>query len=164
MIKASPPTESTKQIYEDEFADSYDSNILPPPYNLKELKMIAEYSTILQQCVDAYRTNIVGFGFDFEYSFDVNSPDVTNEEKQKLKVNGQSLKSSLNIFTLMSQLRLYSDLLLKIEKRRAMALLRSFETVKISQPALNTWTFKMYEFANCLNQSKLILRTSNKDK
>lgn len=75
-----------------------------------------------------------------------------------------SLKSSLNIFTLMSQLRLYSDLLLKIEKRRAMALLRSFETVKISQPALNTWTFKMYEFANCLNQSKLILRTSNKDK
>lgn len=48
VIKASPPTESTKQIYEDEFADSYDSNILPPPYNLKELKMIAEYSTILQ--------------------------------------------------------------------------------------------------------------------
>ncbi len=83
VIKASPPTESTKQIYEDEFADSYDSNILPPPYNLKELKMIAEYSTILQQCVDAYRTNIVGFGFDFEYSFDVNSPNVTNKEKNE---------------------------------------------------------------------------------
>ncbi|MCY8128727.1 phage portal protein, partial [Bacillus spizizenii] len=81
VIKASPPTESTKQIYEDEFADSYDNNILQPPYNLKELKMIAEYSTILQQCIDAYRTNIVGFGFDFEYSFDVNSPDVTNKEK-----------------------------------------------------------------------------------
>ena len=38
VIKASPPTESTKQIYEDEFADSYDSNILPPPYNLKGIK------------------------------------------------------------------------------------------------------------------------------
>lgn len=96
VIKASPPTESTKQIYEDEFADSYDSNILPPPYNLKELKMIAEYSTILQQCVDAYRTNIVGFGFDFEYSFDVNSPDVTNEEKTEAESEWTKLASKRN--------------------------------------------------------------------
>lgn len=47
VIKASPPTESTKQIYEDEFADSYDSNILPPPYNLKELKMIADRKSVV---------------------------------------------------------------------------------------------------------------------
>lgn len=98
VIKASPPTESTKQIYEDEFADSYDSNILPPPYNLKELKMIAEYSTILQQCVDAYRTNIVGFGFDFEYSFDVNSPDVTNEEKTEAESEWTKLASFEELF------------------------------------------------------------------
>ena len=80
VIKTEAPSTTTKQIYEDEFKNQYGDDIIQPPYNLKELKQIAEYSTILQQCVDAYRTNIVGFGFQPEYTFDINDNDVNDNE------------------------------------------------------------------------------------
>ncbi|MCY8271295.1 phage portal protein [Bacillus sonorensis] len=81
VFKANAPSETTKQIYEDQF--TYQENdIIAPPYNLKELKSIAEYSTILQQCIHAYKTNILGFGFDVEYTFDINGDDVQSEKKQ----------------------------------------------------------------------------------
>ncbi|MCY8352531.1 phage portal protein, partial [Bacillus haynesii] len=52
VFKANTPSDTTKQIYEDQF--TYQENdIIAPPYNLKELKSIAEYSTILQQCIHA---------------------------------------------------------------------------------------------------------------
>jgi PBSX family phage portal protein len=35
---------------------------IPPPYPARELQKLVEMSTILQQCVEAYRRNIVGFG------------------------------------------------------------------------------------------------------
>lgn len=83
VIKAKAPSTTTKQIYEDEFKNQYGSDIIPPPYNLKELKQIAEYSTILQQCIDAYRTNIVGFGLQPEYTLDVNDSGANqNDIKQ----------------------------------------------------------------------------------
>ncbi|MGE9880292.1 phage portal protein [Bacillus velezensis] len=93
VIKAAPPAETTKQIYADEFADHYTENmIMEPPYNLKELKMIAEYSTMLQQCVDAYRTNILGFGFDMRYTKDINSHEVDPEEKAAADKEWQQLE------------------------------------------------------------------------
>lgn len=75
------PAADTRQIYEDEFKTAYGEDIIEPPYNLNELKIIAEYSTILQQCIDAYQTNIVGFGFLPEYTFDFNADDVEAEKK-----------------------------------------------------------------------------------
>lgn len=54
-------SETTKQIHEDGFNYEADG-VIEPPYNIKELKQIAEYSTILQQCIDTYKTNILGFG------------------------------------------------------------------------------------------------------
>ncbi|WP_430742668.1 phage portal protein [Bacillus atrophaeus] len=92
VIKAAPPTETTKQIYEDDFTDRYTENMIEPPYNLKELKMIAEYSTMLQQCVDAYRTNILGFGFDLKYSKDINSDEVDSAEKTAADKEWQQLE------------------------------------------------------------------------
>lgn len=133
-------------------------------YNLKELKMIAEYSTILQQCVDAYRTNIVGFGFDFEYSFDVNSPDVTNEEKTEAESEWTKLEEFAKYLHFDESAETLLGFVIEDRERQGMDLSRSFETVKISQLALNTWMFKMFGFVNCLNQLKLILHTSNKDK
>lgn len=109
VFKATPPTETTKQIYEDEFQDVYGDNVIAPPYNLKELKHIAEYSTILQQCVDAYKTNIVGFGFEMKYSKDINSDEVDPEEKRLRIKNGSTLKSSSGIFILMRPLKHCSD-------------------------------------------------------
>ncbi|MGN7389694.1 phage portal protein [Bacillus safensis] len=74
-------SETTKQIYDDGF--NYDADdVIEPPYNIKELKQMAEYSTILQQCIDAYRTNILGFGFGVEYAFDFNAEDVKPVKKK----------------------------------------------------------------------------------
>ncbi|MCI3987408.1 phage portal protein, partial [Bacillus vallismortis] len=53
------------------------------PYNMIELKSIAEYKTILQQSIDAYKVNITGFGFDVEYTIDVNASDVDQTKKKK---------------------------------------------------------------------------------
>lgn len=73
---------NSKQIYDDPFQSSYGDDIVQPPYNLKELKAIGEYSTIIQQCIDAYKTNIVGFGFQPEYVFDMNDDTLSTEEKR----------------------------------------------------------------------------------
>ncbi|MGE8207671.1 phage portal protein [Heyndrickxia sp. NPDC080065] len=85
VVKANTPSSTTKQIYEDEFKNAYGDEIIEPPYNLKELKTIAEYSTILHQCIEAYKTNIVGFGFQLEYTYDINASDVTSEQKKVME-------------------------------------------------------------------------------
>lgn len=105
VLKANASAPQTKQIYEDDFSDLYGEDIIAPPYNITELKTIAEYSTILQQCIDAYRVNITGFGFDVEYTFDVNATDVDQEKKKKQKKTGPDLKPFTNAFTLMNLLK-----------------------------------------------------------
>lgn len=74
-------SETTKQIYEDGFNYEAD-DVIEPPYNIKELKQMAEYSTILQQCIDAYKTNILGFGLGVEYTFDFNAENAPEEKKK----------------------------------------------------------------------------------
>lgn len=62
----------SKAVDEDEFQGLYeDGAILEPLYNPERLTRLPESSDILQQCIDAYKTNIVGFGVDFEYDIDV---------------------------------------------------------------------------------------------
>ncbi|MFD0825842.1 phage portal protein [Neobacillus sp. M.A.Huq-85] len=73
VVKTEAPSTTSKQIYDDPFKGQYNREILIPPYNLKELKLIGEYSTILQQCIEAYKTNIFGFGFQPQYRFDYNA-------------------------------------------------------------------------------------------
>ncbi|KRU15119.1 phage portal protein [Bacillus pumilus] len=73
-------SETTKQIYDDGFNYEAD-DVIEPPYNIKELKQIAEYSTILQQCIDAYKTNILGFGLGIEYVFDFNAENAPEAKK-----------------------------------------------------------------------------------
>ncbi|MGG1340118.1 phage portal protein [Bacillus toyonensis] len=79
VVKAEGATATTKQIYKDPFEGIYEeAGILQPPYNLKELKEIAEYSSILQQCIDAYTTNISCFGLAPQYAIDYRAakPDI----------------------------------------------------------------------------------------
>ena len=74
-------TPATKQITkEDTFA--YTDDIIKPPYPPCELKQIGEYSSIMQQCIDAYKTNIIDFGFDVEYKIDINSEDIDSTVKE----------------------------------------------------------------------------------
>ncbi|MGX6993949.1 phage portal protein [Vagococcus penaei] len=54
-----------------------DLTLLSPPYDLATLRSIGETSTILNQCVEAYSQNIVGFGMGVR--FKVEEKDVTTE-------------------------------------------------------------------------------------
>ena len=62
----------SRAVDEDEFHGMYeDGAILEPLYNPEALTRLSESSDILQLCIDAYKTNIVGFGVDFEYDIDI---------------------------------------------------------------------------------------------
>ena len=62
----------SRAVDEDEFQGLYeDGAILEPLYNPEQLTRLSENSDILQQCIDAYKTNIVGFGVDFDYDIDL---------------------------------------------------------------------------------------------
>lgn len=93
VVKSSvSPT--TKQIYKDDFEGLYGADVLEPPYNLTELKLMGEYSSILQQCIDAYKTNIVGFGIESEYKLDINSEEI----EQAVKVQAEKENTRLGEF------------------------------------------------------------------
>lgn len=90
VIKATVSPE-TKQIHKDDFEGLYGADILNPPYNLTELKLMGEYSSILQQCIDAYKTNIVGFGIESEYKLDINSEEVEKRVREKAETENTRL-------------------------------------------------------------------------
>ena len=69
----------SKQI-DDIFSDFYTQGfIIQPEMNIEALARITENSDILQVCIEAYKTNIVGFGYNLDYNFDY------KEEKSKNK-------------------------------------------------------------------------------
>lgn len=43
------------------------NDIIEPPYRIEDLQQIRENSTILGQCIDAYKRNIAGFGHEMKY-------------------------------------------------------------------------------------------------
>lgn len=67
----------SRQI-EDPFKDF--GEIIEPLYPPEQMIRLVEKSDILLQCVDAYKTNIVGFGVNFKYDIDFDKKD---EKKQK---------------------------------------------------------------------------------
>ena len=70
----------SRAVDEDEFHGLYeDGAVIEPLYNPEALTRLSENSDILQQCIDAYKTNIVGFGVDFAYDIDI------NKENEKVK-------------------------------------------------------------------------------
>lgn len=72
----------SRAVDEDEFHGLYeDGAVLEPLYNPESLTRLSENSDILQQCIDAYKTNIVGFGVDFDYDIDA---DKEGEEVKAL--------------------------------------------------------------------------------
>lgn len=90
VLKANVSSE-TMQIHEDDFYGSY-GDIIEPPYSLTELKLMGDYSSILQQCIDAYKTNIINFGIEADYKIDINgekTEDVTKikAEKEHTRLN-----------------------------------------------------------------------------
>ncbi len=78
----------SRVIEEDEFQGMYeDGTILEPLYNPELLTRLPEYSDILQQCIDAYKTNMVGFGVNFDYDI-----DVKDDEEKKISLNKEWMR------------------------------------------------------------------------
>jgi len=82
----------SRQVENDDlFGQLYDtqgSNILKPPYSPDRLYQLYEESSVLPQCVEAYVTNIDGFGFEYEPVTGMLADipdDVVTKEKQILK-------------------------------------------------------------------------------
>lgn len=68
--------------------------ILKPPYPINELQQLVEHSTILQQCVEAYRRNITGFGALPSYLDD----DTVKEETPEMIAEWNTIKSFIKYF------------------------------------------------------------------
>lgn len=57
---------TSNKLEEDPFKPLYGEGVIEPPYDLRALTRMPEYSNILSQCLDAMETNIDGFGFTLE--------------------------------------------------------------------------------------------------
>ena len=69
----------------DEFESFYSSgDVLQPLYSPEQLIRLAETSDILQQCIEAYKTNIAGFGTMIDY--DVDYDKLSENDKKSLDV------------------------------------------------------------------------------
>ncbi|HFK1428019.1 MULTISPECIES: phage portal protein [Bacillus cereus group] len=57
------------------------NDIIEPPYRIEDLQQIRENSTILGQCIDAYKRNIAGFGHEMKYKQqdDKETPEMKTE-------------------------------------------------------------------------------------
>ncbi|GED14864.1 phage portal protein [Aneurinibacillus migulanus] len=73
----------SKQELSDYEADSVYTEIIMPKYPPRILKVIVENSTILQQCITAYKQNICGFGLSTVYRDDDSVGDETDEMKKE---------------------------------------------------------------------------------
>ncbi|EJS62032.1 PBSX family phage portal protein [Bacillus cereus BAG2X1-1] len=68
VIKAAgTSTQVLSRQQEDEKEKNAVNDIITPPYRIEDLQQIRENSTILGQCIDAYKRNIAGFGHEMKY-------------------------------------------------------------------------------------------------
>lgn len=66
---------------------------LEPPLPLEGLKMLVDNSAILPQCINAYKTNIAGYGIGVRYK------DGDQEETSETESEWDTLQDILNLFT-----------------------------------------------------------------
>ena len=57
---------------------------IEPPYELTGLHDLVRESTILPQCIRAYKDNIAGFGIGVKYAEDVEESDEANTEYNRM--------------------------------------------------------------------------------
>jgi len=82
IIKASKPVtkaDVSTQISEEEVYGA--TEWLNPSFELKGLALMVDESTILPQCVRAYKSNIAGFGIDIKYRDEFADEDESDEMK-----------------------------------------------------------------------------------
>ena len=79
-------TQSSASLQGDEAARAAftSAGVLEPPYDAEALCVLCEHSNSLRQNVDAYATNIDGFGHRFEPAIDLNAPDARQQVEDSL--------------------------------------------------------------------------------
>lgn len=73
-------------------------DVIEPPYDFSALKLLCEQSSILQQCIDAYKINITGFGLESVTKEDLSS--LNDEKKNAVEKERSKLKDYLNFINL----------------------------------------------------------------
>ena len=68
----------------EEKEDSGYSDWLEPDYTLKGLENMTRHSSILPQCISAYKSNIAGFGIGVRYKEDVTDTEELEDEFNRL--------------------------------------------------------------------------------
>lgn len=100
VIKGEAPKMIRKALETKDASDTQESLIagldavIPSPYPIKDLQGIIEISTILQQCIEAYKRNIVGFGLTPKYLED----DVVGDENPDMKAEWTRLEEFIKYF------------------------------------------------------------------
>lgn len=96
VIKAvmDAPALESRVMVADPFVDYYSmdgaNTVLQPPYNPNQLAHLREESDILGSCIDAYATNIVGFGYNVQ-------SDIELDDEENPKVDDE-LRAYRNLF------------------------------------------------------------------
>ena len=75
-------SDSSEQIKNDEEASSYEW--ITPSHSLKGLEKMVENSSILPQCINAYKSNIAGFGIGVRYKNDVTDTKKLEDEFNRM--------------------------------------------------------------------------------
>src|SRR5690606_2783917 len=89
VIKATQSIQTGRAFQsEQETHDSFfrEHGLVEPPYNQSELYSLVDYSTILGQCIEAYKRNIPGFGAEPQYIDDLTSVTETEEMKREFQL------------------------------------------------------------------------------
>ena len=58
---------------------------VPKPFDMQGLALMVQHSTILPQCIRAYKNNIAGFGISVCYTDDIKETDESKKEWDTLK-------------------------------------------------------------------------------
>lgn len=67
-----------------------DLTLISPPYDIAALRDVVDNSNILNQCIEAYATNVAGFGLDLRYKMD------DSNENEETKAEWDVLTELLN--------------------------------------------------------------------
>ena len=83
IVKSSiQKSDSSEQLKRDEEVSSYEW--ITPAHSLKNLEQMVEHSSILPQCINAYKSNIAGFGIGVRYKNDVTDTKKLEDEFNRM--------------------------------------------------------------------------------
>ena len=94
IIKSTEPIKKAEVSTQVVTESNSGADFITPPYDLRGFKILVNNSSILPQCIRAYKNNIAGFGISIKYKEDF------GKETKDMKAEWQKLESLLKYFNL----------------------------------------------------------------